>query len=78
MSIAANKIPGIRAALCKDAETAKGARQWNNANVLCLSSRTTSPAVAIEILTAWFANHYHPNAQDQLCLAKLNALEAKK
>jgi ribose 5-phosphate isomerase B len=53
-SIAANKLPGIRAALCVDAETARGARRWNDANVLALSLRTTSPAILQEILTAWF------------------------
>jgi ribose 5-phosphate isomerase B len=54
-SIAANKVPGIRAALCADAETAEGARRWNDANVLALSLRTTSEAVLGEILDAWFA-----------------------
>jgi ribose 5-phosphate isomerase B len=54
-SIAANKVPGIRAALCGDAVTAAGARRWNDANVLALSLRTTSPAVLVEILDAWFA-----------------------
>ncbi len=52
-SIAANKVPGVRAALCSDAETARGARRWNDANVLALSLRTTSPAVLEEILDAW-------------------------
>ncbi|HEX2161351.1 MAG TPA: RpiB/LacA/LacB family sugar-phosphate isomerase [Thermoleophilaceae bacterium] len=54
-AIAANKVPGIRAALCADAETARGARRWNDANVLALSLRTTSAAVLDEILEAWFA-----------------------
>lgn len=54
-SIAANKVPGIRAALCADAETARGARTWNDANVLALSLRATSEAVLTEILDAWFA-----------------------
>ena len=54
-SIAANKVPGVRAALCADAETARGARRWNDANVLALSLRTTSPAVLGEILDGWFA-----------------------
>ena len=53
-SIAANKVPGIRAALCADAETARGARRWNDANVLALSLRTTSEAVLAEILDGWF------------------------
>jgi ribose 5-phosphate isomerase B len=54
-SIAANKVPGIRAALCADARTAEGARKWNDANVLALSLRTTSEAELEEILDAWFA-----------------------
>jgi ribose 5-phosphate isomerase B len=53
--IAANKVRGVRAALCADAPTAGGAREWNDANVLCLSIRNTTPAVATEILEAWFA-----------------------
>jgi len=53
-SIAANKVTGIRAALCADAETARGARRWNDANVLALSLRTTSPALLEEILDGWF------------------------
>jgi ribose 5-phosphate isomerase B len=53
-SIAANKVPGIRAALCTDAQTAAGARRWNDANVLALSLRTTSEAVLGEILDSWF------------------------
>jgi len=54
-SIAANKVPGIRAALCADAQTAQGARRWNDANVLALSLRLTSEAALQEILDAWFA-----------------------
>ena len=54
-SIAANKVPGIRAALCADAPTAAGARRWNDANVLAISLRSTSEAELGEILDAWFA-----------------------
>jgi ribose 5-phosphate isomerase B len=53
-SIAANKVAGVRAALCGDAETARGARRWNDANVLALSLRTTSAALLEEILDGWF------------------------
>jgi ribose 5-phosphate isomerase B len=53
-SIAANKVRGVRAALCADAATAAGARRWNDANVLVLSLRLTSPEVAREMLDAWF------------------------
>ena len=58
VSIAANKVPGIRAALCGDAETARGARKWNDANVLALSLRATSEQVAREIIDAWLAEPY--------------------
>ena len=61
-SIAANKVPGIRAALCGDAPTADGARRWNDANVLALSLRATSAAVLAEILDAWFAGA--PSTED--------------
>lgn len=54
ISIAANKVPGIRAALCTDSGTAAGARIWNHANVLCLSNRLLSQDLAAEILTTWF------------------------
>ena len=53
-SIAANKVAGVRAALCRDASTAAGARRWNDANVLALSLRATSDAELGEILDAWF------------------------
>jgi ribose 5-phosphate isomerase B len=56
VSIAANKVAGVRAALCGDAATARGAREWNDANVLCLSLRATAVPVAEEMLEAWFAS----------------------
>jgi ribose 5-phosphate isomerase B len=64
-SIAANKVSGIRAALCGDAATAEGARRWNAANVLALSLRTTSEAELEEILDAWFAAQPSADADDQ-------------
>ena len=63
VSIAANKVPGVRAALCGDAETARGARAWNQANVLCLSLRATSETVAKEILDAWFSASPDPTEE---------------
>jgi ribose 5-phosphate isomerase B len=54
VSIAANKVEGVRAALCGDAATAAGAREWNDANVLCMSLRATAVPIAEEILEAWF------------------------
>ena len=63
-SIAANKVAGVRAALCGDAETAGGARRWNDANVLALSLHSTSPALLEEILDAWFAGTPSSDADD--------------
>jgi ribose 5-phosphate isomerase B len=63
-SIAANKVPGVRAALCADAETARGARKWNDANVLALSLRSTSDALLEEILDGWFGGEPSGEADD--------------
>ena len=60
VSIAANKVPGVRAALCTDGQTAAGARRWNDANVLALGLRLTSPAVAREMLDAFFSTDAEP------------------
>ena len=57
VSIVANKIPGIRAALCTDTQTATGARIWNQANVLALSNRLITQDMAKEILETWFDPH---------------------
>jgi ribose 5-phosphate isomerase B len=74
-SIAANKVPGIRAALCGDAVTAEGARKWNDANVLALSLRTTSQAQLEEILDAWFAAGPSPDDGDQANIAHVGEME---
>jgi ribose 5-phosphate isomerase B len=63
VSIAANKAPGVRAALCGDAETARGAKAWNQANVLCLSLRSTTETLAREILDAWFSSPADPGEE---------------
>src|ERR687891_2261816 len=69
-SIAANKVPGIRAALCGDAATAAGARKWNDANVLALSLRATSQAQLGEILDAWFAEQPSDEPDDRANVAR--------
>ncbi len=74
-SIAANKVPGIRAALCADAQTAEGARRWNDANVLALSLRLTSPATLEEILDAWFAGASSDEADDAANVEHLAEIE---
>jgi ribose 5-phosphate isomerase B len=73
-SIAANKVDGIRAALCADAQTAEGARRWNDANVLALSLRTTSQAELAEILDAWFAAAPSDDPGDRANIAHLEAM----
>ena len=70
-SIAANKVPGIRAALCGDAQTAAGARKWNDANVLALSLRATSQAELEEILDAWFQTTPSQEDDDRANIAHL-------
>lgn len=61
VSMAANKVPGARAALCADAETARGARRWNDANVLAVSLRLTSSALAGELLEAFLSTEVDPD-----------------
>jgi ribose 5-phosphate isomerase B len=73
-SIAANKVAGIRAALCGDAATADGARRWNDANVLALSLRTTSAAVLSEILDAWFAGAPSAEEDDRANVAHVDEI----
>ena len=68
-SIAANKVPGSRAALCADAPTAAGARRWNDANVIVMSLRSTTPAVAREMLEAWFSTA--PDPEEAATIASL-------
>jgi ribose 5-phosphate isomerase B len=69
-SIAANKIDGIRAALCNDAITASGARKWNDANVLALSLRLLSEPIATEILDAWLETRYSGSEDESLAFIR--------
>lgn len=78
ISIAANKVAGIRAALCQDAQTAAGAREWNDANILCMSIRSASEPVAKEILEAWFGTGPSKDQEDQACLEFLENATVKK
>jgi ribose 5-phosphate isomerase B len=75
-SIAANKVAGVRAALCADARTAEGARRWNDANVLALSLRTTSHAELEEILDAWFSGAPSTEEDDRANVAHLAEIES--
>lgn len=73
-SMAANKVDGVRAALCADAETAGGARKWNDANVLALSLRSTSEALLSEILDAWFSATRSKDRQDAANVSHLDEI----
>ncbi|ANP52869.1 ribose 5-phosphate isomerase B [Streptomyces griseochromogenes] len=77
-SIAANKVPGVRAALCTDAATAEGARRWNDANVLALGLRLTSAPVLAEILDAWFAAEPSEDPDDVRNVARVDRLDAAR
>jgi len=70
VSMAANKVPGVRAALCTDGATAEGARRWNDANVLALGLRLTSPTVADEMVDAFLATGV--DADEAANIAKLS------
>ena len=74
-SIAANKVAGVRAALCLDAQTADGARKWNDANALAISLRATSEAELGEILDAWFGGEASPDADDAANVDHISEIE---
>ncbi len=77
-SIAANKVAGVRAALCADAETARGARTWNDANVLAISLRATSQPVLEEILDGWFATAPSDDPADRANIEHVADLDASR
>jgi ribose 5-phosphate isomerase B len=74
VSIAANKVRGVRAALCFDAKTAEGARLWNDANVLALSARLLSEEVAKEIIDAWIAVE-EPDPSERENIERLKSID---
>ena len=76
-TLIANKVPGIRASLCHDAETARGARIWNHANVLALSLRATPAPVATEILNAWFDTPYSTDEWNLRQMQRIREIEKK-
>ena len=76
VSIAANKLPGVRAALCNDPETARGARLWNDANILVMSGRLVTEILAREIIDAWLSIK-QPDPGEQENIAKLREIDEK-
>ena len=77
VAIAANKIHGIRAAVCHDVTTARLARQHNDTNVLCLGSRILGPAVAADIVKMWLATGFE-GGRHQRRIDKIEALDAAR
>jgi len=75
-AMAANKVPGVRAALVWDSWIAEGARRWNDANVLVMSLKRTAPETAREILDAWFAVE-EPDPDEAENIARLAELERR-
>ncbi len=76
MAIAANKVPGIRAALCHDIFTAKAAREHNDANILTLGERVLQSEIACDIVEAWLEGHF-AGGRHAGRLAKIRQLEQK-
>ena len=74
-AMAANKVPGVRAALVWDPWIAEGARRWNDANVLVMSLKRTTPETAREILEAWFAVE-QPDPDERDNIARLAELDS--
>ncbi len=72
-AIAANKVPGVRAALAWDAWIARGARRWNDANVLAMSLKRLAPDVAVEVLAA-FLDTTEPDPDEAENIARLDRL----
>ncbi len=77
VAMAATKVPGVRAALCSDAETARGARRWNDANVLALGLRLTSKVVAGEVLTAFLGTDLDPEEAEAIARVESGPSEAR-
>jgi ribose 5-phosphate isomerase B len=78
VAIAANKVPGVRAALCGDAETARGARRWNDANVLALSLRLISVAVAEELLEAFLTTGPEPSEAEMIAAVESSPAPSRR
>ena len=77
-ALCANKVGGLRAALCGDAETARGARKWNHANTLALSIRLTTTAIADEILAAWFAEPFSDDEWNRAQIARITEMDRQQ
>lgn len=75
MSIAANKIPGIRAALVDNSSAARLAKEHNNSNILCLGSRFTAPEYGVEIVKTWLETPFSHDPRHVKRIEKIHSLE---
>jgi ribose 5-phosphate isomerase B len=77
MSIAANKTPGVRAALAENPVSARLAREHNDANILCLGARLIAPEYGIEIARVWLTTPFNQSPKHIQRIKKITALEKK-
>jgi ribose 5-phosphate isomerase B len=75
MAMSANKVKGIRAAVCQDTYSAKMSREHNDANVLCMGERVLGPGLAEEIVKAWLEAEFSEEERHSRRVAKIRALE---
>ncbi len=76
VSIVANKVPGVRAALCHDTFSARASRQHNDANVLCLGARVIGPGLALEVLKAWLRAEFERGGRHERRVRRITEIEA--
>lgn len=75
MSIAANKTPGIRAAVCGDTFSAHASREHNDANILCLGARVVGPGLALDIVRTWLASDFSQEDRHARRVGKIRQME---
>ncbi|MFZ5634710.1 MAG: ribose 5-phosphate isomerase B [Bacillota bacterium] len=77
VSMSANKVPGIRAALCHDTFSARMAREHNNANVLTLGQRVVGPGLALDIVSAFLGAEFRGEGRHSRRVGKMCGIERK-
>ena len=75
MAMSANKIKGVRAAVCSDAYTARMSREHNNANVLCIGERVVGPGLAADIVQTWLESQFSDEERHRRRIAKVDGLD---
>jgi ribose 5-phosphate isomerase B len=77
MTIAADKVPGVRSALCGDTYTARVSREHNDSNVLVLAERVTGPELALDIVGEWLETPFSGEERHVRRLGKVRQIEEK-